>query len=336
MLCVECGKREAKYEGLCEECFLKKVKFTDLPQHLDLVVCPHCHSVKFGGVWERISLEEAISRIVDKNIKFIHDCDGYDLDIVHGEIEGEFDVEVRVLIKYGDLETTETHMVRFDLKYESCPRCNRYFGNYFEAILQLRGMRENEYTEVLEYTHWLISRHARKNENLFLTKEVKKKEGWDLYLSDKREAKNIAKELVRKYGAALKESPQIAGRKDGKDVYRVTYSVRLPTYRVGDVVNVEGKYYLVTDVGERYVHGVGVCSGKKKSFDSHRHSIDVVVTRDDIELATVIYSRNREAQIIDRNNEIIDVITNYDVNSGDTVRIFRVDESVYVLPDINT
>ncbi len=333
MLCIECGKREAKYDGLCEECFLKKVKFTSLPKHLDMTICPHCHAVKFGGHWESVPLEDALFRLVDRSIEFLHEYDSYELHISHGDIEGEFPVEARIDVHFKDIHAEEVHYITADIHYESCPRCNRFFGNYFEAIIQLRGMRENEVQEILNFVYERIEHHARKNENLFLTKEVEKREGWDLYLSDKREAKKIAREVCARYGASLKESPQLAGRKDGRDLYRVTYAVRLPDYRVGDIVEVEGNYLLVEDISGTFVKGINIEDGRKKSVDSKKHPVNLVVRRDEIEKAIVVYSRDGTVELLDRNNNIIDTKVEFEVRDGSTVRIARIGDDVYVLPE---
>ncbi|NPA75946.1 MAG: NMD protein affecting ribosome stability and mRNA decay [Euryarchaeota archaeon] len=332
MQCLECGKKEAKYDGLCEDCFLKKTKFTELPQYIDLTICPHCHAVKFGGHWEHVPLEDAVYMMVDRNLKFMHEYDSYRLRVEHGEIEGEFHVLATVDITYKDIHTRELHEVLFDLKYESCPRCNRYYGNYFEAILQLRGLREYEVSEVIEFLRERVEYYAQKNENLFITKSVERREGWDFYLSDKREARKISREIARKYGATVKESPQIAGRKDGQDIYRVTYSVRLPAYRTGDVVNVEGTYYLIEGINQNFIKGKDILSGKSKLIDSKRHRIYMLVERKNIKKMLVIYQDGENVQLLSEENRVIDARTPWHLEPGKYVNAIVVDGTVYVLP----
>jgi nonsense-mediated mRNA decay protein 3 len=239
MLCLECGKREAKYEGLCEVCFLKKVKFTKLPPHMEIVRCPHCGAVKFKGEWKRLDEDEIIKELIERNFEVLHDYDSINFEFETSQYEGDLNLHVVFHINYKDLKVDEEHYSIDHIKYESCPRCNRFFGNYLEAILQIRGLREGELQGVINYAHERLEHYAQKNEDLFITKEEEKHGGWDIYISDKKEAKKVAEELCRRYGATLKESPHIVGRKDGKDVYRMTYSVRLPDYRVGDVVEIE-------------------------------------------------------------------------------------------------
>ena len=332
MLCVECGKREAKYDGLCEECFLKKVKFIDIPSHLDIVICPHCGAIKIGGAWKNLEFDKALSEILKKNIKFLHDYDNYNFEVHYTKKDGEFDVEVHFKIKYRDLEVSEYGIVNFTVKHESCPRCNRFFGNYFEAIIQLRGMQENEIEEIKEFLHRRVEHYSKRNENLFITREEEKREGWNFYMSDKKESKKIAKDICNKYGGSLKESPQIAGRKDGRDVYRVTYSVRLPDYRSGDIVRIENNYYQIHEISGSFIKGISLKTGKWKMIDSKKHRVELVEKKNNLKYALVIYARGNNAQIMDENYKTIDIKIPFPVKNGERIKIVKIDETIYIVP----
>ncbi len=332
MLCIECGKREAKYDGLCEECFLKKVRFIDLPTHLDIVICPHCGAIKMGGVWKNLEMDKAIKGILMKNIKFLHDYDDYNLEMKYTKKDGEFDVEVHFKIRYKDLKVLETKTINFTVKHESCPKCNRYFGNYFEAIIQLRGMEENEIEEIREFLHRRMEHYSKRNSNLFINREEEKKEGWNFYISDKKEAKKIAKDICNRYGGTLKESPQIAGRKDGRDVYRVTYSVRLPEYREGDIVSIEENYYLIHEISGSFIKGISLRTGKWKMFDSKKHRVELVKKKENLKSAQVIYARDNEIQIMDEEYKMEDIKTPFSVRNGDKIKIVKINGTIYIVP----
>jgi len=332
MLCVECGKREAKYDNLCEVCFLKKVRFTYLPPYMSITQCPHCGAIKFKGDWKRMSREDMFRELILRNVEFLHHYDSFTLEIEERESRGGAALHTIFKVRYKDLEVKEEHFSTVSINYESCTRCNRYFGNYFEAILQLRGMREGEEEMVKEFAYSRIEHYSQKNEKLFLTKEERRKEGIDLYLSDKREAKKIAKEICEKYGATLKESPQIAGRKDGHDVYRVTYSVRLPEYREGDVVNIDETPYLVEHVSRNMISLLSLKDGRKKRMDVRRHRVGRVVKKEDLEEAIVVYSQGANIQLLDKNYRIIEAKTPFFHHNGDKVKIVRIEGEVFILP----
>ncbi len=332
MLCVECGKREAKIGALCEVCYVKKTKFTDIPRHIDVVMCPHCHSVKFGGHWEEVSLEDAVYSLIDRGIKFLHEYDSYSLEVEQEGSEGEFRAFATVEVHYKGVVARELHEVLVDVKYESCPRCNRFFGNYFEAIVQLRGMREYEEKELTDFLRARVMHYSAKNPNLFITKEVHKKEGWDFYLSDKREARKVAREISRTYGAEVKESPQIAGRKDGQDLYRITFSVRLPEYRRGDVVEIEGRYCVVDTIDRHFLRVTELVSGRKKVVDSRRHAVKMVAERTQVEEMLVVYQEGDTVQLLTRDNRVIEARCREELPQGRYVQVVSLGGVVYVLP----
>jgi len=53
-------------------------------------------------------------------------------------------------------------------------------------------------------------------------------EGWDVFFTNTLAARSIARVAKQKFGASLKESATLFGRKNGQDVYRVTFCLRFP------------------------------------------------------------------------------------------------------------
>ncbi len=332
MLCLECGEREAVVDGLCKECFVKKTKFTYLPPHMELTMCPHCGAVRFKGEWKRLDEGEMIRELIERNMDILHDYDSMEVDFSMGESDREIPLDVRIRISYRGIEVIEEHVSEVSIKYESCPRCNRFFGNYFEAILQIRGLRDGELEELVSFAHSRLENYARKNENLFVTKEEGKHGGWDIYISDKKEARKVAEDISRRYGATVKESPHIVGRKDGRDVYRMTYSVRLPEYREGDVVEVDGVYSVVRNTSSHYLKLLSLRDGKERSVDVRKHKVSMVRRRDELEEGMVLFSQGNEVQIMDQDYKVLEVKTPFPVKSGERVKFFRKDDEVFVVP----
>ena len=56
----------------------------------------------------------------------------------------------------------------------------------------------------------------------------KLKKGLNLYVSSIESARKISKEIIKRLGGVLKESKKLVGKKEGRNVYRVSFSVRLP------------------------------------------------------------------------------------------------------------
>jgi NMD protein affecting ribosome stability and mRNA decay len=53
-------------------------------------------------------------------------------------------------------------------------------------------------------------------------------EGWDYYFVETLAARSIARLARQRFGAQVIESASLFGRKNGQDVYRVTFCLRFP------------------------------------------------------------------------------------------------------------
>jgi len=90
---------------------------------------------------------------------------------------------------------------------------------YYEAKVQLRPYNK----EVLDY----VKKAIDKNENVFISKEEKKKYGVDLLITSLKYAKILGSLLKKRFKGILKFSTTLYGMKDGKKVYRLTVLFKL-------------------------------------------------------------------------------------------------------------
>jgi nonsense-mediated mRNA decay protein 3 len=111
---------------------------------------------------------------------------------------------------------------------------------YFEAILQLRDVS----SEVEDFVYEGIQDAA-----IPVAKEVKVKNGVDLFLADVRFTKALGKKLQDKFGGQILSSASLFGRKDGKEIYRTTILFRGVPFHKGDLVFWQGEEYNVKAVG---------------------------------------------------------------------------------------
>ncbi|MBW2996395.1 hypothetical protein KY332_03785 [Candidatus Woesearchaeota archaeon] len=133
-------------------------------------------------------------------------------------------------------------------------------SNYYEGNLQLRNVTK----KIVKEARALVEM----NKPAFIAKEVKFKNGKDLYLSSQKTMQVIAKTLQKKYGGEVKISRKLFGvrRQTSKKVYRLTVLYRMPRFKVGDVVKAGAKIMKITRLGNR-VYGIDVEKGKKISVD---------------------------------------------------------------------
>jgi len=221
-VCPRCGRNEKEVPFIgffCRDCYLE-LNPPIKESRITLKVCPTCGRI-FVGRWVEPDLTK-IARWIEGHIKISNDVEKPILTITIGR-ETEKEIEYRGILT-GIIQGTPIEY-RFSgtvkKVYEQCPYCARRFGGYYEAVLQLRGKEWKKlYGEVLE----MLPRE--KDPKAFVSKEVFRREGVDVFLGSKKVAEKIARRLKQR-GARIKFSYEQVTEKDGKPVTREFVSIRL-------------------------------------------------------------------------------------------------------------
>lgn len=348
MFCVECGREVAEgdlRESLCSTCFLDSRSFTVAPDVVDLHVCVHCGARREGEedwVDEDLPAVEAVQRAVGDRVRVervVEDPHLY-LDVAT-EDPRNYRVQVTVDGLVQGLHVEEHHQVRVRLKRDTCTRCSRFHGGYFEAIVQLRrdGDRpvdEEELVEAVEVADDVVERvRARRGDrNAFVLKEERIHGGLDLYIGTSKAARAIARAWSDAFGGRLGDSATLVGEEDGQEQYRVTYSVRLPAFRMGDVLEWRDELHEVRSISSKQVR--------------LRRLADHVVStaeQEDLEGAPVVpRSESRDAVVVSRGQDEIQVLDpwSYDTRTvsvaspppagTESVAVVRHGDTLAVLP----
>ena len=106
------------------------------------------------------------------------------------------------------LESLKTLKGPFDLCFIDADKEN--YLNYYEAVLQIRGADKEKILEKI-----------KKSNVLFYIRNVDK--GYDVRLVKKHDAVKLTQNLEH---CEVKRTFKLVGAKDGKNIYRVYYSVR--------------------------------------------------------------------------------------------------------------
>jgi len=305
MFCVKCGREGKTYGALCPECFLQANRFTSMPEVLDLNTCAHCGDHLMGRKWKHYDAEEdAVKDLAADSVSLRQDARMAELEI-SAERTDPKNYRVRAIahLLHEDLDVTEALETTVRVRRNVCPKCNKIHGNYFESIVQIRpsGKRfsEEEREAVLERAIALVDSMAKDSRDAFVAKVTQVHGGYDVYVSTIALGRMLSRDLVSTYGAEYKESSSLQGQKDGRDIYRVTYLVRLPPYRVRDIVLIDGRLYMV--------HSTGPQSAKLRDLRSNElltamnqdlREVRVVGTSADILDAVVLTETEREYQIM--------------------------------------
>lgn len=310
MFCVECGKEWPLDElrgGVCPDCYLKKNVLATLKQNVDVEVCVHCHARKRGEVWMEghDRLEPVVVDAVREAIHVVRSVERPHIDIdVTAEDERNFSVTALVTGTAEGVPFETELRTRSRIKNATCVRCSRVQGGYYEAIVQIRatgrdmGLAEKRAIKAIasRFIERVVTEGDR---NAFVLRDEDVDTGLDVYMGTTNSGRMLAKAIANEYGGRIAEHHKIVGQKDGLDLVRMTFAVRLPEYRAGDVVVLDDGPGVVTSVGVKTVQVADVRTGRLRHVE--RASVDeaTVLHRADARDAVVVSKQGNELQLLD-------------------------------------
>ena len=231
--CPECGKIETKSQllvgGLCRACFLKRNGMLELYKGLEVVICPSCQSYLHKNKWHQktsviddVNIKNIIKDMLDEKIK-LHEGvkitnKGITILGVNETNPKKINMQLTLSGSIHGIKSKESHMLEIAIDKSMCNACKRKNSSYYEAKIQVRPRDKN----LLK----LIMNHIREN-HITVTKEDERKFGSDLYLTNKKQLSGILAHVKKKFKVEVKISNTLYGRKDGKEVYRITALIRL-------------------------------------------------------------------------------------------------------------
>ncbi|HVL49516.1 MAG TPA: NMD3-related protein [Candidatus Thermoplasmatota archaeon] len=296
--CVACGQAvsEDLVDGLCRACFVLKNRFSAMPQNVDLEVCVHCGARKRGEIWvdDTLPYEATIEAAVEEAVSVDRRVKAAAVDVeLKGEDQRNFLATVKVAGSAEGIAFEEIHTPRARVKNATCLRCSRIQGGYYEAVIQLRAEDRDIDDEELARARAVASRAIERivgdgDRNAFVLKDEFHHGGLDVYVGTINAARILAKALSNEMGGRQRESAKLVGQKDGRDIFRLTFLVKIPSYRVGDFVLVAERPHLVTAIQQKRVSLGDPVTGAIHSRE-----------RDDLERVTVLARREaREAVVV--------------------------------------
>ncbi|MFI5415499.1 MAG: NMD3-related protein [Candidatus Lutacidiplasmatales archaeon] len=236
--CVVCGRTDLPVEdGVCPECTAQRERLVWVEGHPTLTICANCGARKVGQHWERRGSSPTLLGADDlAPLLSVHPDVGIRTtrwQETSGEpaqrtYAGEVDVRFR------GTERTVLLELPVRVKPFTCPECSRRTGHFFTAIIQVRGTSERLRgppkvlkERLLKAFDTIMPEMKADWKNAFSWRE-ELPEGWDYYVMDTLAARSAARFAKTRLRATLTESATLWGRKNGKDVYRVTFCLRIP------------------------------------------------------------------------------------------------------------
>jgi len=309
MFCVECGKEGKIYkDGLCVECYLKNHSFTSGPKSIDIGYCSHCDSYKYKNTWFLEPFEAVLKKWIFHYFQISKELTNI---VIKPKCQESSDgMHCKILIN-GMLEEnqiSEEHNLIVYLKKSVCDVCSKRFGGYHEAIIQVRAdnktLSKTEISEIQKFVENELQIIFEKgNRGLFITDIGIERGGVDFFISDKGSALTISKKIQKKYGGELKTSSKNIGMKDSRQIYRMTYLVRLPNYCEGNFINWNNSKYFISSISGSKVHLRNIINFEEKVVDSKELvDVNIIGGKELIADMIVVSQTDDEIQVMDQKN----------------------------------
>jgi nonsense-mediated mRNA decay protein 3 len=148
----------------------------------------------------------------------------------------------------GVVRTTpvvEEVVVPVKISRQTCNRCGRIAGGSYAALVQVRGddrvpaPEEQERAQEIAEAY-IADREEKGDRNAFITEVNEVDEGLDMKISTNQMGQGIAKRIVAQLGGSFTDNETLVTEDgDGNEVYRVTFAIRLPKYRPGEIIDPE-------------------------------------------------------------------------------------------------
>lgn len=235
--CVVCGATDRPLEeGVCAPCAAERTVLLRARRHGAVVLCPHCGAREARGHWVRAGASRLLTAEDLAPFLDVHPEAGIRrarweevaTSANQRELRGSFHVVFRGVARDVEVPLTVQVVAR------SCPDCSRKSGRYYTAIIQLRGPADGgtekprALRDRLERNWGRLLREARADWRKALSWQEERPEGWDCFFTETLPARAIAKLAKQRFGASVKESASLFGRRHGQEVYRVTFCLRFP------------------------------------------------------------------------------------------------------------
>lgn len=193
----------------------KPKQLIELPLSIELAECPKDGLVLQNKNW--LPLEPL--NFFKKLAKVNGEVDSWE---VLPATDG-FNVEVSGWLGPG-MPKREIHSVELKLRKQLCDVHASASSGYWEAELQIRGNWDGEHFHFAEHR---LEEISRKDKWAFHRDETVKG-GIDIFCGSKQAVWKVAQEMKAQFNAKLTKSTMLVGRKNNKNLKRLTVSVRFP------------------------------------------------------------------------------------------------------------
>ncbi|MEA2045895.1 MAG: 60S ribosomal export protein NMD3 [Euryarchaeota archaeon] len=254
-ICPGCGSPTV--EGLCKRCRLESTTLLSCPPRVEVISCPVCGAQRLQGRWQPVDrpVEVLVSEAAERSVEIYRDLANPQVTLtVSKRGATRYIAEVELIGEFEGMPAEDRCTIAVDLRYETCDRCSKMAGRYYEAVVQLRARGRSLSPQEIEECEKIVISQAdkslEKGDRLAFVREMKPVQGGvDIVVGSTQMGRLTARSILDRFGGRMRESYKQVGAKNGKELYRTNILVRLPRLRDGDVVVARGTVLEVRGYG---------------------------------------------------------------------------------------
>ncbi|MFA4823924.1 MAG: 60S ribosomal export protein NMD3 [Methanoregula sp.] len=266
--CPKCGK-PTENEGLCNECQVVSTKWFTFDRRALSTHCPSCGAIKIGNTWTDSSKERAdLAPDLARSAVHLHpDIKKPVIDVT--VVDMTVNRSRAYLVIRGELykkSVEEKCTVELVWHKEQCDRCNRISGSYYEGVVQVRA----EGRIPSKYEIQMASSIAQQVEDdlqaggerlSFINDMNEIHDGLDIIIGSQHIGVLICKAIIAQLGGRYTTHPKLVGEKSGRQLFRITYALRIPRFQKQDVILSRGRYAEVDRVESNHIRVMDLADG---------------------------------------------------------------------------
>jgi nonsense-mediated mRNA decay protein 3 len=335
--------------ALCDQCYFDEFELIDAPDRVQVRVCATCGAVHRGNRWVDVGAEDYTDVAIEEVSESL--AVHFDAEEVAWSVEPEQVDETTIRMHcfftgvVNGTPVEEQVTVPVKITRQTCDRCGRISGDYYASIVQLRALdrtpTDQEIARTKEIANEVVAEmEATGDRNAFVTDTTEVDAGLDLKLSTNKIGMKVARKVVEEFGGDYSDSETLVTEdEDGNEVYRVTYAIRLPRYRPGEVIDPEdGDGPVLVRSVRGNLKGTRLTTGAdyEASFeDGDAPDARRLGTREDAEQTTLVAIEDERAvQVLDPETYEATTIARPDYVDPDTddLSVIKSRAGLHVLP----
>ncbi|WP_424001380.1 60S ribosomal export protein NMD3 [Haloarcula salina] len=234
---------------LCDACYFEEFDLVDAPDTVQVRVCSRCGAVHKGNRWVDIGAEDYTDIAVEQVSEAlgVHvDAQSVAWQVAPEQVDQN---NIRMHAEFSGVirgtPVTEQVTVPVRISRQTCKRCGKIAGGSFASIVQVRADERAPTDEERERAEeiareYVAAREETGDRNAFVTEVKEVDDGLNMKISTNQMGLGIAKRITAQLGGSYSDSRRlITEDEDGQELYRMTYAVRLPRYRQGEIIDPE-------------------------------------------------------------------------------------------------